>query len=149
MSSRFDELSKALASGVPRRTVLKLFCASLLGSVAAPWTLRRAEAAPTPICSPACKPGQICLVLNGRAVCVSAGGVCSPPCPPGAICVATNGSRGRCVPGPCNPPCRPGDICVTLNGNRHVCVSLHCNPPCKGDEICIDLNGRPICVRRP
>ncbi len=139
MSSRFDELSKALASGMPRRTVLKLFVASVVGSAFTPWSRLSAEAArldATVTCNPACKPGQICVRFNGNY----------------ATCVQS--------------PCQPGEIYASFSG-RPICISRHCNPPCKGDEVCVaahntsgsstftistissgSLPGRAVCVPR-
>jgi len=148
MSSRFDELSKAMASGMPRRTVLKLFAASLLASIATPFTRLTAHAG-TAVCSPPCQPGQQCVSINGGVgVCVG-GVVCSPPCTVGQVCIAINGTHGICIASPCNPPCGPGEACVSFSGNRHICVSRHCNPPCRGNQICVAMNGTPFCMDRP
>src|SRR5688500_17413165 len=99
MAHQFDELSKALASGVPRREVLKRFGGGLVGAVLASLGVGQASAAPNQCavtCSVIFAPGparaackQACeqCARRGQVFCF---GFSFPPrftcCPQGTSC---------------------------------------------------------------
>src|SRR5579871_1410416 len=96
VSNRFDDLSRALASGMPRRTALKLFAVSVAATVLSPWRGETAEACILP-CNGHCQPGYVCTMVNyGSFQCLPA------PCPQGDVPVRMNGVL-VCVPLECLP----------------------------------------------
>jgi hypothetical protein len=76
-STKFDELTKALATSTSRRQALKIFAGSVMAVAATAFGSSLASAAPSP-CSPnPCRPNATCCVVNGnKAECCHAGTVC-------------------------------------------------------------------------
>jgi len=110
MSNQFDELSKALATGMPRRTILRLFCATVAGAVLAPFThlgtTVEAATRPTHYLSPSAQP----LFINGH-----------PHCPPYQEPLAINGTY-ICVGRHCDPPCTGDEVCLGVSSGSGICV---------------------------
>lgn len=109
---RFDDLSRALATGTSRRRVLRGLTGSVLGGVLGLLGLEEAAAACRLIgqrCNankPCCR-GAVC-TAKGVCRCAKTRGFL--PCNGDATtCVNTNTSEEHC--GACNNPCGPNEIC--------------------------------------
>jgi hypothetical protein len=137
--SRFDELTKTLATPISRRQALKTLAASAFGGLLAFSGLDRAFAR-TGRCPPGLKlchgkcvnprtdPKNcgVCGVVCASGLCVN--GLC---CPPGTIC-----QNGQCV----TPPCTSG--CFNSCNSSGTC---YCNNTTGGTPACV----QPFCLTGP
>lgn len=135
---RFDTFTRALARGVPRRSVLKTIAAAIAGGAAAAKAADDADAAckklgqtcaaQTDCCTGLTCTDGICKCGPGQEKCNAAGAItCVPACPPGQYM----GSGCRCL---ClttgRPPTANSCPCITKGGA--------CSPsaPCCGGLVC-------------
>jgi hypothetical protein len=115
MANRIDDLSKALATGVPRRHALRLAVVSVAGGVLGVLSAKEASAAPNECsvfcsfaapagparasCKQACRkcgPEGVCVELTSLGIpssffCCAEGETCCPGlgcCPEGTVCTA-------------------------------------------------------------
>jgi hypothetical protein len=165
VTSKFDDLSKALADGVSRRQALRLIAGGLGGTVLASVGVGRAKAAVSP-CS------AFCATFHGAAhaecmqtckecgsdvtrLCATQFPVQSVTCCPGpgpvSCCGGPNGSVTCC---PSHSNC-----CFGFPGNSVTCcpaaTPLCCTAPngtsacCAGNqECCADPSGNAVCCDR-
>lgn len=135
MTRQFDEFSKALASGMPRRKALKLFLAGVLGLSVAEHASTLAEAAG-----------------NGTVPATPSGGTC----PPGMVLLPLQGINGGGMPNVC---CSPSDA-IRVNGGQRICLysrpyewpiscpprNVNCGGVCCPSEYCLQVNGASVCI---
>ena len=165
MASQFDALSKALASGVSRREVLRGVGAGLTGALLASVGVKKASAAPSN-CSVLC--GKTAFTSGpAHASCLQAcrqcGGntsrICQTPtgfvcCPSGQVCSpATNQCVAECT---CESftPCGTGGsdcLCVQTTEGTSACIVPFCSgqqcttsSECGAGSICF-VSGAPCC----
>ncbi len=127
---RFDDLTRALATGTSRRRMLRGLTGGVLGGVLGLAGLQEASAACRVIdqkCdanNPCCK-GAKC--ANRHCVCKTAAGyeACLGP---GSRCINTNTDEAHC--GACFTPCPPTATCVD-----GACVCPNGTTPCNGQCV--------------
>ena len=132
MSHFIDDLSRILATPMPRRKALRLLAGALTGAFLASLGTERAQAA----CSPACTGGQTCC---NNAICCNATDTCcftndgTVCCPSGtACCTHNNGHAPACCPTAFASGCNNGD-----NGaNTCTCNTPLTNCPSSSPTTC-------------
>lgn len=166
MTTKFDELSKALASGVPRREALRVI-SGLLGGVLAAIGLEETRAAP-PECVDICRKFQglsqascfracgqcrqdvsrLCLAFT-QVICCAPGSRCCHPSNPSVPYYPT----ATCCPGELaccrNTCCAPGEACccgpsgLFCGSAGPDCVQCPVGTMCRGGKCC---SPEQICV---
>src|SRR5258706_8505761 len=163
-SSRFDELTKAVATTTSRRRVLKTFVASIMGGIFGLSRTDLANAAGKCLgLGSKCAHGKECCsgtCTNNRCACPSGQTNCNGACvvcPFGGTC---SGSSCVCPTGQtnCNGLCTVCPTGGTCSGNSCVCPTgqTNCNGVCKDlsidptncgtcGHVCNGTNGTAFC----
>jgi hypothetical protein len=151
--SRFDRLTRALATEAPRRTVLLGALAGLIGGIgrganeagAACANLNKPCSQASDCCSGYCTGGK-CSCAPGNEPCGAT--TCTPVCPPDQF----RGSGCRCLcratgrpPGPTGCPCTASSVCdggeiVFCGGTSLDCL---CDSTTSGSLVCSDFYAFP------
>ncbi len=146
--SRFDELTKALATATSRRHALKALAATVggllsLGSIGTAFANCKPNGigcnTRTQCCSGQCQHGACCTSQEG-ATCSADRDCCSGNCSNGICC--GSGQVGLCngsCATPCAAPhtaCPDGSLCSPDNGANYCGGFLESNPICGSDCDC-------------
>jgi hypothetical protein len=152
-SSRFDELTKALATATSRRQALKTIVATTLGGILGLGRLGTALAGRGPkchrnglgcdtnsqCCSGYCKNGEKCACAPNGATCTDGSNCCSGTCCQGTCC----GSGQVCLSnGTCATPCGAAGCdsspcaCNACNCDRDLCGAMLIFTGCSNDNGC-------------
>ena len=135
---RFDEISRALATGASRRRVLKGLTGGVVGALGAALGARQAAAAPTKCRNRGSRCGQHanCCTLNccGHVCCGA-----DEPCR-GGTCVACAAGGAGCVEGGATPCC--AGFCARDGRDEPVCLA--CLPG--GAFTACNATDRPCCA---
>jgi hypothetical protein len=161
VATNFEDLSRALATGVSRRQAVKLMGGAVAGSVLAVMHLSRAEAAPS-TCAVVCgKTGFVSGPAHAQCLqaCRQCAGNIQNLCfgPTGAVC-CQNGTvcslfTGTCVQ-PCTcesgTPCGTGScLCVQTVEGQPACIVPSCGSPCTASTDCgsgfVCFQSGPVC----
>jgi hypothetical protein len=149
-NSRFDELTKMLATSTSRRQALKTLGATIIGAALGMSGLETAFAR-----RKLCQSNSDCLP---KGLCI--GGKCCPNprgcvvegtcCPSGftccsGVCVQIKSDPKNC--GGCGIGCAPNEDCV--GGTCQCLLTNLCNGTCCIDQCCTALGGTPICCPSP
>jgi hypothetical protein len=134
MEDQFDRVSKAIASGMSRREVMRLIGAGILGALLGPFGAGEALAAnQTSDCNHYCNQfkhpdKQICRD-NCRGCAGGVAAMCGPTC-----CAAGT----VCVDGACVVPCVPLDgVCDPTAATNPCCPGSFCPPVGYGPSTCV------------
>lgn len=147
--SRFDRLTRTLATAAPRRRVVAGLVAGVFGGIGSR-ARDGVDAACTRTARPCATGGECCsgICTNGRCACAPGnepcGGGCAPVCPPDQF----RGSGCRCLcratgrpPGPIGCPCAASSVCdggeiVFCGGTQNDCL---CDSTAGGGLVCSDF----------
>ena len=129
-----------------------------------------------PFCSKECKPGSICLKVEGESEeicsCLNGGKYpnckkCSKKCRDGEVCGLNSAGKEICIctgtlqdkcPSICSKKC-PGGKCAMLSDGSEICICYDnsrnypkCDNPCNKKDCrkgkCIIENGKAVCICR-
>ena len=162
MSDFIDDLARALATPMPRRSAVRGIAKALAGAALLGFTRRAQAASCSSCCAPAknCESGQTCCtpgITGNGAICAQSPNFCcgSANCSPGqGCCTGTNGSKycinaGQFCCG--NSYCNAGTACCTNSSGTTFCSpsggfccgNVGCNA---GQQCCTGTNGTKFCA---